>query len=221
MNKNNFDLDELKGLWDRQSEALEGHRLISDEEIARVVRQDAEKERKGKAWWPRVAAAVAVMLVAGGAALWLTQGGEETMRPTEGTTAWVEPRKEVTLPAVREDEVREALEENTLAVLPTEKKRATEQKQVSPTLVERVAEEIAPEATRVPPEWVAEAEMPERPKIPNTVETTRLVCVTGDCKEREVAVVEREGLIETIEPEPERPTFHNSVIEPIIEWLGA
>ena len=34
---------------------------------------------------------------------------------------------------------------------------------------------------------------------------------------RSVAVVEREGLIETIEPEPERPTFHNSVIEPIIE----
>lgn len=81
MHKN--ELDSMKRLWDKQRSNMDGHQLISDDELMKAI--NSSNVSKPMTWktWRRVAA-VAVVVIA---TLWLwTQGGSESDTTTIGNT---------------------------------------------------------------------------------------------------------------------------------------
>ena len=64
MKKTEFDMEEMKRLWNKQSRALEGRDLISDDEIRRAMTTDSRPVVRPMYLWRRVAAAAAVLIVA-------------------------------------------------------------------------------------------------------------------------------------------------------------
>jgi hypothetical protein len=64
MKRTDFDLDEMQRLWQKQSRALEGHSLISEDEMRRAIQRTRKAEVRPLHLWRRVAAVVAVLIVA-------------------------------------------------------------------------------------------------------------------------------------------------------------
>ena len=64
MKKTEFDMEEMKRLWNKQSRALEGRDLISDDEICRAMTTDSRPVVRPMYLWRRVAAVAAVLIVA-------------------------------------------------------------------------------------------------------------------------------------------------------------
>ena len=64
MKKTDFDLDEMQRLWQKQSRALEGHSLISEDEMRRAMQRTRKAEVRPLHLWRRVAAVAAVLIVA-------------------------------------------------------------------------------------------------------------------------------------------------------------
>ncbi len=64
MKKTEFDMEEMKRLWSKQSRALEGRDLISDDEIRRAMTTDSRPVVRPMYLWRRVAAVAAVLIVA-------------------------------------------------------------------------------------------------------------------------------------------------------------
>ena len=64
MKKTDFDLDEMQRLWQKQSRALEGRSLISEDEMRRAVERTRKAEERPLHLWRRVAAVAAVLIVA-------------------------------------------------------------------------------------------------------------------------------------------------------------
>ena len=64
MKRTDFDLDEMQRLWKKQSSALEGHSLVSEDEIRRAMQSIRKAEVRSLHLWRRVAAVAAVLIVA-------------------------------------------------------------------------------------------------------------------------------------------------------------
>ena len=64
MKKTEFDMEEMKRLWNKQSRALEGRDLISDDEIRRAMTTDSRPVVRPMYLWRRAAAVAAVLIVA-------------------------------------------------------------------------------------------------------------------------------------------------------------
>lgn len=64
MKRTDFDLDEMQRLWKKQSRALEGHSLVSEDEIRRAMQSIRKAEVRPLHLWRRVAAVAAVLIVA-------------------------------------------------------------------------------------------------------------------------------------------------------------
>lgn len=64
MKRTDFDLDEMQRLWQKQSRALEGHNLISENEMRRAMQRTRKAEVRPLYLWRRVAAVAAVLIVA-------------------------------------------------------------------------------------------------------------------------------------------------------------
>ena len=64
MKRTDFDLDEMQRLWQKQSLALEGHNLISEDEMRRAMQRTRKAEVQPLYLWRRVAAVAAVLIVA-------------------------------------------------------------------------------------------------------------------------------------------------------------
>ena len=64
MKRTDFDLDEMQRLWQKQSRALEGRSLISEDEMRRAMQRTRKAEVRPLHLWRRVAAVVAVLIVA-------------------------------------------------------------------------------------------------------------------------------------------------------------
>ena len=64
MKRTDFDLDEMQRLWQKQSRALEGHNLISEDEMRRAMQRTRKAEVRPLHLWRRVAAVAAVLIVA-------------------------------------------------------------------------------------------------------------------------------------------------------------
>lgn len=69
MKRTDFDLDEMQRLWQKQSRALEGHSLISEDEMRHAMQRTRKAEVRPLHLWRRVAAVAAVLIVAA-VALW-------------------------------------------------------------------------------------------------------------------------------------------------------
>ena len=57
-------MDEMQQLWQKQSRALEGHSLISEDEMRRAMQRTRKAEVRPLHLWRRVAAVAAVLIVA-------------------------------------------------------------------------------------------------------------------------------------------------------------
>ena len=64
MKRTDFDLDEMQRLWQKQSRSLEGHNLISEDEMRRAMQRTRKAEVRPLYLWRRVAAVAAVLIVA-------------------------------------------------------------------------------------------------------------------------------------------------------------
>ena len=64
MKRTDFDLDEMQRLWQKQSRALEGRSLISEDEMRRAMQRTRKAEVRPLHLWRRVAAVVIVAAVA-------------------------------------------------------------------------------------------------------------------------------------------------------------
>ena len=64
MKRTDFDLDEMQRLWQKQSRALEGRSLISEDEMRRAMQRTRKAEVRPLHLWRRVAAVAAVLIVA-------------------------------------------------------------------------------------------------------------------------------------------------------------
>ena len=84
MKKTEFDIEEMKRLWNKQSRALEGRDLISDDEIRRAMTTDSRPVVRPMYLWRRVAAAAAVLIVAA-VAVWQWPSQPATPQLAEAT----------------------------------------------------------------------------------------------------------------------------------------
>ena len=84
MKKTEFDMEEMKRLWGKQSRALEGRELISDDEIRRAMTTDSRPVVRPMYLWRRVAAAAAVLIVAA-VAVWQWPSQPDTPQLAEAT----------------------------------------------------------------------------------------------------------------------------------------
>ena len=64
MKRTDFDLDEMQQLWQKQSRALEGRSLISEDEMRCAMQRTRKAEVRPLHLWRRVAAVAAVLIVA-------------------------------------------------------------------------------------------------------------------------------------------------------------
>ena len=84
MKKTEFDMEEMKRLWNKQSRALEGRDLISDDEIRRAMTTDSRPVVRPMYLWRHVAAVAAVLIVAA-VAVWQWPGQPATPQLAEAT----------------------------------------------------------------------------------------------------------------------------------------
>ena len=84
MKRTDFDLDEMQRLWQKQSRALEGHSLISEDEMMRAMQSTRKAEVRPLHLWRRVAAVVAVLIVAA-VAVWQWPAQPATPQLAEAT----------------------------------------------------------------------------------------------------------------------------------------
>lgn len=217
--KNNFDLEKMQELWDRQSQNLQGRQLISDEEIAAAF-------TPRRSWLPKAAAVAALLLMAGGAALWLSQTQQE---PATEVTAMLTTPQPITqteaLPASPEkvilrEHTRPLLAENIAPAQTQEPAATNAMAETAPSTVQDlVVRETA----------ISEDDKKAAP-MPTVIETHRLVTIGARRPEAVPVIIEGNNLVmlsdekpeyhiprfEKVPKEPERPTFHDCVIEPLL-----
>ena len=213
--KNNFDLEKMQELWDRQSQNLQGRQLISDEEIAAAFTPH-------RSWLPKAVAAAALLLMAGGAALWLSQ--PQQVLPTSGSSAMLTTPQPITqtevLPASSEKVV---LRHHTRPLLAENTAPAQVQEPAATNAIYDTVQLDVPEAA------ISEDDKKAAP-VPAMIETHRLVTIGATRPEAVPVIIEGNNLVmlsdekpeyrplrfEEVPKEPERPTFHDCVIEPLL-----
>lgn len=213
--KNNFDLEKMQELWDRQSQSLQGRQLISDEEIAAAFTPH-------RSWLPKAVAAAALLLMAGGAALWLSQ--PQQVLPTSGSSAMLTTPQPITqtevLPASSEKVV---LRHHTRPLLAENTAPAQVQEPAATTAIYDTVQLDVHEAA------ISEDDKKAAP-MPAMIETHRLVTIGATRPEAVPVIIEGNNLVmlsdekpeyrplrfEEVPKEPERPTFHDCVIEPLL-----
>lgn len=91
-------LDEMKRLWSRQSQALEGRSLIDDEAIRKAMRSTRRPAVPTVNMWRRAAAVAAVLVVAAVAVWrWPAPTGGRSDRGVAGTVAEATPNRGTTV----------------------------------------------------------------------------------------------------------------------------
>lgn len=212
--KNNFDLEKMQELWDRQSQSLQGRQLISDEEIAAAL-------TPRRSWLPKAAATAALLMMAGGAALWLSQPQQEA--PTAATAMLTTPQpitQAEVLPASSEKVV---LRHHTRPLLAENTAPAQVQEPAATNAIYDTVQLDVPEAA------ISEDDKKAAP-MPAMIETHRLVTIGATRPEAVPVIIEGNNLVilsdekpeyrtprfEEVPTEPERPTFHDCVIEPLL-----
>lgn len=180
MKKTEFDMEEMKRLWNKQSRALEGRDLISDDEIRRAMTTDSRPVVRPMYLWRRVAAVAAVLIVAA-VAVWQWPSQPATPQLAEATPI---PQKTQNIPNNQNiPNIPNSPKAPALIAEPPAQKNAevlvASQMEELPKLVApTVVEEVAADET-----LLAQAPAPQKTVWPNrqaatdtlTVYTSRLV----------------------------------------------
>lgn len=177
MKRTDFDLDEMQQLWQNQSRALEGHSLISEDEIRRAMQSTRKAEVRPLHLWRRVAAVAAVFIVAA-VAVWQWPAQPATPQIAEAPRI---PQKTLKIPNNQNIQIAPT-SPTLIAESPVQKnveRLVTAQIEELPEFIAPVAvEEVAADET-----LLAQAPAPQKTVWPNrqsttdtlTVYTTRLV----------------------------------------------
>ena len=177
MKKTEFDMEEMKRLWNKQSRALEGRDLISDDEIRRAMTTDSRPVVRPMYLWLRVAAVAAVLIVAA-VAVWQWPAQPATPQLAEAAQGPRNNQKTQSTQSILNTPTSPTL----IAESPAQKvveSRVAAQIEESPQFIAPVAMgEVAADET-----LLAQAPAPQKTVWPNrqsatdtlTVYTTRLV----------------------------------------------
>lgn len=177
MKRTDFDLDEMQRLWQKQSRALEGHNLISEDEMRRAMQRTRKAEVRPLYLWRRVAAVAAVLIVAA-VAVWQWPAQPATPQLAEAAQGPRNNQKTQSTQSIQNTPTSPTL----IAESPAQKdveSRAEAQIEEFPQFIAPVAlEEVAADET-----LLAQAPAPQKTVWPNrqsatdtlTVYTTRLV----------------------------------------------
>ena len=183
MKKTDFDLDEMQRLWQKQSRALEGRSLISEDEMRRAIQRTRKAEVRPLHLWRRVAAVAAVLIVAA-VAVWQWPTQPATPQLAEAAQG---PRNNQNNQKTQSTQSIQSIQNTPtspthIAESPAQKdveSRVVAQIEESPQFIVPVAmEEVAADET-----LLAQAPAPQKTVWPNrqsatdtlTVYTTRLV----------------------------------------------
>ena len=186
MKRTDFDLDEMQRLWQKQSRALEGHSLISEDEMRRAMQSTRKAEVRPLHLWRRIAAVAAVLIVAA-VAVWqwpaqpaTPQLAEAAQRPRNNQNNQNNQKTQSTQ-SIQNIQITPT-SPTLIAKSPAQKdveSRVAAQIEESPQFIAPVAvEEVAADET-----LLAQAPAPQKTVWPNrqsatdtlTVYTTRLV----------------------------------------------
>lgn len=194
MKRTDFDLDEMQRLWQKQSLALEGHNLISEDEMRRAMQRTRKAEVRPLYLWRRVAAVAAVLIVAA-VAVWQWPAQPATPHLAEATQI---PQKTLIIPNNQNIQ--------NIQITPTSPTLIAEssaQKDVESLVVAQIEEfpqfiaPVAVEEVATDETLLAQAPAPQKTVWPNrqsatdtlTVYTTRLV---------QYSIPKRKSLTETL-----------------------
>ena len=177
MKKTEFDMEEMKRLWNKQSRALEGRDLISDDEIRRAMTADSRPVVRPMYLWRRVAAVAAVLIVAA-VAVWQWPSQPATPQLAEATPI---PQKTQNIPN-NQNIPNTPKAPTPIAVRPAQKNSevlvASQMEELPKLVAPTVVEEVSADET-----LLAQASAPQKTVWPNrqaatdtlTVYTSRLV----------------------------------------------
>ena len=180
MKKTEFDMEEMKRLWNKQSRALEGRDLISDDEIRRAMTTDSRPVVRPMYLWRRVAAVAAVLIVAA-VAVWQWPSQPATPQLAEATQL---PQKTQNIPNNQNNQniPNTPKTPTPIAVHPAQKNAevlvASQMEELPKLVAPTVVEEVSADET-----LLAQASAPQKTVWPNrqaatdtlTVYTSRLV----------------------------------------------
>lgn len=180
MKRTDFDLDEMQRLWQKQSRALEGRSLISEDEMRRAMQRTRKAEVRPLHLWRQVAAVAAVLIVAA-VAVWQWPAQPATPQLAEAAQAPRNNQKTQSTQSIQNNQIIPT-SPTLMAKSPAQKvveSRVAAQIEESPQFIAPVAvEEVAADET-----LLAQAPAPQKTVWPNrqsatdtlTVYTTRLV----------------------------------------------
>ena len=186
MKRTDFDLDEMQRLWQKQSRALEGRSLISEDEMRRAMRSTRKAEVRPLHLWRRVAAVAAVLIVAA-VAVWQWPAQPATPQLAEAAQGPRNNRNNQNNQKTQSTQSIQSIQntptsQTLMAKSPAQKdveSRVAAQIEESPQFIAPVAvEEVSADET-----LLAQAPAPQKTVWPNrqsatdtlTVYTTRLV----------------------------------------------
>ena len=170
-------MDEMQRLWQKQSLALEGQNLISEDEMRRAMQRTRKAEVRPLHLWRRVAAVAAVLIVAA-LAVWQWPAQPATPQLAEAAQGPRNNQKTQSTQSIQNTPTSPTL----IAESPAQKdveSRVAAQIEESPQFIAPVAvEEVSADET-----LLAQAPVPQKTVWPNrqsatdtlTVYTTRLV----------------------------------------------
>ena len=186
MKKTEFDMEEMKRLWNKQSRALEGRDLISDDEIRRAMTTDSRPVVRPMYLWRRVAAVAAVLIVAA-VAVWQWPSQPATPQLAEATQLPQKTQKTLNNPNILNIQNNQNIPNTPktptpIAVRPAQKNAevlvASQMEELPKLVAPTVVEEVAADEI-----LLAQAPAPRKTAWPNrqaatdtlTVYTSRLV----------------------------------------------
>ena len=177
MKKTDFDLDEMQRLWQKQSRALEGRSLISEDEMRRAMQRTRKAEVRPLHLWRRVAAVAAVLIVAA-VAVWQWPTQPATPQLAEAAQGPRNNQKTQSIQSIQNTPTSQTLIAKSLVQKDVES-RVAAQIEESPQFIAPVAVEEVPADETL----LAQAPAPQKTVWPNrqsatdtlTVYTTRLV----------------------------------------------
>ena len=183
MKRTDFDLDEMQQLWQKQSRALEGHSLISEDEMRRAMQRTRKAEVRPLHQWRRVAAVAAVLIVAA-VAVWQWPAQPATTQLAEAAQG---PRNNQSNQSIQSIQSTQSIQNTPTS--PTLMAKSPAQKVVESRVAAQIEESpqfIAPVAVEEVPAdetLLAQAPAPQKTVWPNrqsatdtlTVYTSRLV----------------------------------------------
>jgi hypothetical protein len=177
MKRTDFDLDEMQRLWQKQSRALEGRSLISEDEMRRAMQRTRKAEVRPLHLWRRVAAVAAVLIVAA-VAVWQWPAQPATPQLAEAAQGPRNNQNNQKTQSIQNTPTSPTLMAKSPAQKVVESRVAAQIEELPQFIAPVAVEEVAADET-----LLAQAPAPQKTVWPNrqsttdtlTVYTTRLV----------------------------------------------